>query len=174
METQEINANQTVPAQPVNLFERGNHAIRFCAWVYGIYAAFLLLECIDFLSLLHTKEPGFHATYDIVHVAFFMVEFTLCAALTLGLLLLMIYKEKTVATVIITILVISVLRAFLVYYLYWQSEPKVHFVPYIYKKANELSGPVRSIFLPLQIISGFVCAWIWIKINRKLRLLNQM
>jgi len=39
---------------------------------------------------------------------------------------------------------------FIIYYLYWQTEPEGHFVPYIYKKSNELSGFVRGTLLPAQ------------------------
>lgn len=148
-------------------YSLGNNAIRFCAYAYGIYAVFLLLECIDFLSLLHTSEPGFHATYTIVHVAFFILELIVCSVLTLGLLLMLINPTKKTSTVIAVMLILTVVRIGLVYYLYWYSEPKVHFVPYIYKKANDLSGIVRTILLPTQIISGFVCAWIWIKLRKK-------
>lgn len=144
-------------------FEFGNAAIRCCAWIYGIYAFFLLVECIGFLGFLHTPTAGQHATYTLVHVAFFIVELILCASLTLGLLILQVSKEKSVLTVVFTILAITLIRSALIYYIYCQTEPNGHFVPYIYKEANGLSTLMRVIFLPLQIITGLGCAWIWIK-----------
>jgi len=147
----------------------GDHAIKWTAYLYGIYALFLLLECIDFLSLLHTAEPGYHATYTIVHVAFFMLELIVYASLTLGLFVLLNSRYKKPGTVVFTVLLITFLRMIMIYYLYWQTEPKVHFIPYIYKKSNDFSGIVRALLLPAQLISGIVCSWIWITIQRKVK-----
>jgi hypothetical protein len=149
------------------LFETGNSAIKFCAYAYGIYALFLLFECVDFLALLHTDEPGFHATYSIVHVAFFIVELIVCASLTLGFLLLLVTNDKMPLKVVFIVLIITILRAGFIYYLYWQTEPKVHFIPYIYKKANDFSGIARGILLPLQVIGGIVCTWVWVGAARR-------
>jgi len=148
----------------------GQKAIYFCIYAYGLYAAYLVLECFDFLSLLHTPEVGFHATYDIIHVAFFIVELIVYAALTLGFITMYIYSDKNPLTVVFVVLSITLIRIFMIYYLYWFSEPKVHFVPYIYKKSNELSGVVRGLLLPFQIICGLVCSWIWLGIFRKSRI----
>ncbi|WP_294276820.1 hypothetical protein [uncultured Chryseobacterium sp.] len=144
-----------------NLYGSENNAIKLCAYLYGLYAVFLLIECIDFLSMLHTPDPGTHPTYDIVHVAFFIVELIVYAALTLGFVMLLNAENKKPATVIILVTLITAGRAFLDYYLYWYSEPKVHFVPYIYKTSNNFSDLVRATFLPAQLIAGLLCIWLW-------------
>lgn len=141
----------------------GQNLIQFCIYSYGIYAFFLLIESIDFLAMLHTPEPGFSPTYNIVHAVFFVVELVVCGFLTLGLLQLYLTKDKKPSTAAIVISGITVFRCFLVYYLYWYSEPEVHFVPYIYKKANEFSGMFRGLFLPMQIIAGLLAAISWIR-----------
>jgi hypothetical protein len=145
----------------------GQKAIYFCIYAYGLYGAYLVLECLDFLSLLHTPEPGFHATYELTHVAFFIVELIVYASLTLGFIILYNQQKKKPLTVVLVMLVITITRLYMIYYLYWFSEPKVHFVPYIYKKSNELSGIIRGLFLPAQIIGGIVASWIWLNILRK-------
>ncbi|MEJ7560770.1 MAG: hypothetical protein WKF66_20835 [Pedobacter sp.] len=145
----------------------GQKAIYFCIYAYGLYGAYLVLECLDFLSLLHTPEPGFHATYELIHVAFFIVELIVYVALTLGFITLYNQQEKKPITVVLVMLLITIFRIVMIYYLYWFSEPKVHFVPYIYKKSNELSGIIRGLFLPAQIIGGIVASWIWLNILRK-------
>jgi hypothetical protein len=145
----------------------GQNAIQFCIYSYGLYALYLLLECIDFLSLLHTPEPGFHPTYDIVHVSFFIIELIVYASLTLGFIMLYNHRDKKPLTVVLLVLAITIIRIIMIYYLYWFSEPKVHFVPYIYKKSNEFSGIARGLLLPFQIICGIICTWIWLKIFRR-------
>jgi hypothetical protein len=77
----------------------GHNAIQFCIYSYGLYALYLLLECIDFLSLLHTPEPGFHPNYDIVHVSFFIIELIIYASLTLGFIMLYNHHDKMPLTV---------------------------------------------------------------------------
>lgn len=155
-----------------NLFDSGNRAIGFCAWIYGIYSLFLLVECLDFLALLHTAEPGYHAAYTVVNVAFFIVELIVCASLTLGLLMLQISKEKSVVNVVLSILLITVIRLGLIYYLYLQTDANSNFTPYIYKQANGLSGLMRIVFLPLQIISSLLCAWVWVRAKHKMQSLQ--
>jgi len=148
-------------------FDAGNNVLKILIYSYGIYALFLLLECIDFLSLLHNAEPGFHATYNIVHVAFFMVELIVYASLTLGMMLLHNFSGKNPLRIMLWILAITTLRLVMIYYLYWQTEPKVHFVPYIYKKSNDYSGIVRGIILPVQILLGLMTVGIWNSIRRR-------
>lgn len=144
-----------------NLYGSENNAIKLCAYLYGLYAVFLLIECIDFLAMLHTPDPGTHPTYDIVHVAFFIIELIVFTALTLGLVMLLNTENKKPATVISLITLMTAGRAFLDYYLYWYSEPEVHFVPYIYKTSNDFSDFVRAVFLPAQLIAGLFCIWLW-------------
>lgn len=144
-----------------NLYGSENNAIKLCAYLYGLYAVFLLIECIDFLAMLHTPDLGTHPTYDIVHVAFFIVELIVFTALTLGLVMLLNTENKKPATVITLITLMTAGRAFLDYYLYWYSEPAVHFVPYIYKTSNDFSDFVRATFLPAQLIAGLFCIWLW-------------
>ncbi len=147
----------------------GNNFIKFCVYAYAIYALFLLLECIDFLSLLHTPDPGFHATYSVVHVAFFIIELIVYASVSLGLVILLNLDDKKPSTVILILIVITVFRMVMIYYLYWQTDPKVHFIPYIYKKSNDFSGIIRGTLLPIQIISGLFCIWKWIMISKHLK-----
>ena len=54
-----------------------------CSVLFGLYAFYLLIEVLDFLALLHSKEPDYSATYTIVHVAYFMVEMVICLGLSL-------------------------------------------------------------------------------------------
>lgn len=166
MKTKEINLSPLQQLEETAIIS-GNLAMKWGIYLYGIYALFLLLECVDFLACLHTPDPGLHPTYNIVHVAFFIVELIVYASITLGLIIQLNVTNKKPATVMTTVLLITVVRMFMIYYLYWQSEPKVHFVPYIYKKSNELSGLVRGLLLPAQIIWGLTCLWIWLNISRK-------
>jgi len=145
----------------------GQKSILFCIYAYGLYGAYLVLECIDFLSLLHTPEPGFHATYELIHVAFFIVELIVYVALTLGFIILYNQWEKKPFTALMVMVLVTIFRIVMIYYLYWFSEPKIHFVPYIYKKSNELSGIIRGLILPAQIFGGIVASWIWFNILRK-------
>ncbi|WP_316831471.1 hypothetical protein [Pedobacter aquatilis] len=161
---------QNVLTHSETKFSTGNTTLKWGIWLYGFYALFLLLECIDFLAYLHTPELGYSPTYNIVHVAFFIVELIVYAFIVLGLIIQLNLTDKKPLTVMTTVLLITGIRMFMIYYLYWQTEPEVHFVPYIYKKSNELSGFVRGTLLPAQIIWGIVCSWIWFKNSQKQRL----
>ncbi|SER11310.1 hypothetical protein [Pedobacter rhizosphaerae] len=165
MESEEMSSLQHQQAKTAVI--SGNLAIKWGIYLYGIYALFLLLECIDFLAYLHTPDPGYHPTYNIVHVAFFIVELIVYVSITLGFIIQLNVSDKKPATVIVTVLLITGIRIFMVYYLYLQSEPEVHFVPYIYKKSNELSGVVRSLLISAQIIWGIICLWVWIIAGKK-------
>lgn len=140
----------------------GDLAIKWGIYLYGIYALFLLLEATDLLAYLHTPATGYHPTYNIVHVAFIIIELIVYASITLGFIILLNLTDKKPTTVIIPMLLVTTVRIFMIYYLYVQTEPEVHFVPYIYKKSNELSGFVRGLMLPAQIIWGIVCTSIWV------------
>ena len=169
MESKETNQAQLKRRAETAIIS-GNMAIKWGIYLYGIYALFLLLESIDFLAYLHTPAPGYHPTYNIVHVAFIIVELIVYAAITLGFIIQLNITDKKPATVIIITLLITGIRIFMIYYLYMQTEPKVHFVPYIYKKSNELSGFVRGFILLAQIIWGIVCIWIWIVVGKKVKI----
>lgn len=151
---------------------RGNKLIKLCAWIYGIYSAFLLLECIDFLSFLQDRQSNLQPTYNIVHVGFFMLELILNASLTIAFILLINFNKKSPFVVISTLLLITVPRAFLIYYLYCYTEPQSHFIPYIYKKANDFSGIMRLLLLPSQVVSGLIAIVIWVRIHQKAKVFN--
>lgn len=168
MESQQLTPPQRPQESPGNLLQCGTLAINWGIYLYGLYAIFLLMECIDFLAYLHTPAPGFHATYSMVHVAFFIVELIVYISITLFFFILVNLTAKKPCTVVIAILLVTGIRIFMIYYLYWQTEPEVHFVPYIYKKSNGLSGLVRTLMLPSQIIWGVSSTWIWINITRKI------
>lgn len=125
--------------------------------LFGLYAFYLLIEVLDFLALLHSKEPGYSATYDIVHVAYFMVEMVVCLGLALWTRLLSLDKDKSLLTLGSIMALITIFRVLLVYYLYHYSEPEYHFVPYIYKLANPLSNFFRFTFIYLQITITMIC-----------------
>lgn len=167
MESKEVSYSQLQQQAETEIIS-GNLAIKWGIYLYGIYALFLLLECVDFLAYLHTPSPGYHPTYNIVHVALFIVELIVYASITLGLTIQLNITDKKPATVITTILLITGIRMFMIYYLYWQTEPEVHFVPYIYKKSNELSGFVRGLMLPTQILWGIICVCNWIRVGKKI------
>jgi len=166
MKNKEISGQQ-IQDQVKSATVSGNLAIKWGTWLYGIYALILLFDCIDLLAYLHTPDPGSHPTYNIVHVAFFMIELIVYASITLGLIILLNIPHKSAGTVITAVFLITAIRTFMIYYLYWQSEPEVHFVPYIYKKSNEFSGLFRGLLLPAQIIWGIICLWIWIRTGEK-------
>ncbi|WP_316809400.1 hypothetical protein [Pedobacter agri] len=142
---------------------RVHSAIKRGIYLYGIYALFLLVECIDFLTYLHTPAPGHHPTYNLVHVAFVIVELIVHASITMGLIILLNINNKTSASIVQTVMFITGIRAFMIYYLYWHTAPDIHFVPYIYKESNALSGFIRALMLPAQIIWGITCLWMSIK-----------
>lgn len=166
MESKEISQPQ-LQQQAETATVTGNLAIKWGIYLYGMYALFLLFECIDFLAYLHTPDPGHHPTYGIINVAFFIVELIVYASITLGFIIQLNVSDKRPETVISTVLLITAIRIFMIYYLYWQSEPEVHIVPYIYKKSNELSGFVRGLMLPAQILWGIICLYIWMGIAKK-------
>ncbi|WP_316736787.1 hypothetical protein, partial [Pedobacter aquatilis] len=128
MESIEKSPQQKLRKSAIEALKSGDLAIKWGIYLYGIYALFLLLECIDFLAYLDTPEPGFHATYGIVHVAFFIVELIVYAAITLGFTIQLNLTKKKPGQVITTIFLITGVRLFMIYYLYVQSEPEVHFV----------------------------------------------
>jgi hypothetical protein len=125
--------------------------------IYGFYAAFLLIEVLDFLSLLHSAPPGWHATYSIVNVAFSMVDMTICLSFGFAFLLLKLNGRRRWTAVLIC-LALTIARAGLIYYLYVNGGPSYRGVPYIYKTANVFSNPMRVVCLPLQVLFGFLSA----------------
>jgi hypothetical protein len=129
-----------------------------CAASYGLYALFLLIEVLDFLSLLHSKPPGESATYTIVHVTYFVVEMVVCLGLAF-VFLLMPANTHSGRIAGLACLAFSVGRLGLVYYLYLYTDGESHWVPFIYKVANEFSDAARVIFLPAQVLFGLVSGW---------------
>lgn len=148
-----------------NLSRTAKHLLFWCAALYGAYSLFLLIEVLDFLSMLHTKPPDYHLTYDLVNVTYYIVEMIVCIAMVFTYLILS-TASKSWESVVYTSLAIILFRIVMVYYLYFFTEPEYRWVPYIYKKANELSPIVRTVLLSAQIILGGVSAWFWWK-NRK-------
>lgn len=126
--------------------------------LFGLYAFYLLIEVLDFLALLHTKEPDYSATYNIVHVTYFIVEMVVCLGLALWIAMINLRRTKSYILPAILFSLIVLFRIILVYYLYHYSEPEYHFVPYIYKLANPLSNLFRFSFIYLQIIICIITA----------------
>ncbi|RYY30532.1 MAG: hypothetical protein EOP41_00435 [Sphingobacteriaceae bacterium] len=149
--------NHPISSNPVTTANAGGTWLAISMAAYFFYAFFLLIECLDFSALLHSPEPGFHATYDIMNVLFYVIDLIIC--LSFGLILMVIYfaTEKKPATVIFTVITITLLRAGLIYYLYMFEEGSYQIAPFIYKKANEMSGIVRIMVLPVQVLAGLGC-----------------
>jgi len=129
-----------------------------CAVLFGLYAFYLLIEVLDFLALLHSKEPDYSATYNIVHVAYFIVEMVVCLGLALWISVIKIRRYDNYILPGIVLAAITLFRIVMVYYLYHYSEPTYHFVPYIYKLANPLSNFFRFSFIYLQIIMCLIAS----------------
>lgn len=122
---------------------------------YGGYAAFLLVEVLDFLALLRAPPQGMHATYDIVDVAFFMVEFIVCGLLALVFLTLRL-AGRPGWPLAAACAALTLGRACLGWYLYIHIDPAEQITPFIYKDANAFSGMARMIFVPGQVVLGGV------------------
>ncbi|MCK7556053.1 hypothetical protein MKQ70_13900 [Chitinophaga sedimenti] len=108
--------------------------------------------------MLHAKPPGFSPTYDVVHVTFYMVEMTVCMLMAVIFAQLKMSTIRGGALIFIGILTL-IFRGALVYYLYLWTDPEYHWVPFIYKKANELSPLMRGLFVPLQLLAAVGLMW---------------
>lgn len=157
-----MEANKTRLETPdsTTSLKTGRYLLYGCAALYGLYTAFLLIEVLDFLSLLHSPPPGGGPTYDLVNVAYYIVEMIVCIALTFGFLLLLVLPLSG-TRVAYTCLLVCLFRIGLVYYLYVFTTREYRWVPYIYKVANDFSDIMRMLMLPSQIILGGVAAWFW-------------
>jgi len=136
----------------------GNGFLRFCVISYGLYALLMLMESVDFAALLHSPPKGIHATYDASHVLFYIIDFAACTGFALFLMMLLVSHWRNFMTVGILVLLLTALRSYMIYYLYIYTDSD-HFIPFIYKKANLLSGVYRFVFLFLQVFSGVLCGW---------------
>lgn len=147
-----------------------NNWLRATAWVYGLYALFLLIEVLDFLSMLHSKPPGFSPTYDIVNVAYYVVDMVVCISLLFAFLLMRFTDKKKYGSIVFFCLLLASFRWVAVYYLYIFTTPEYRWVPYIYKVANAFSNAARILFLPLQVLFGYISAgvgwWAWAKLKK--------
>ncbi|RYE23148.1 MAG: hypothetical protein EOP42_23560 [Sphingobacteriaceae bacterium] len=141
--------------------EAGHNSLGITIAAYFFYALFMLIECLDFSALLHSPEPGFHATYDINNVIFYVLDLIICVSFGLVLLIIYFAADKKPYTVIFTVITVTLLRAGLIYYLYMFKEGSYQIAPFIYKKANEMSDIVRTVVLPVQVLAGLICAWRW-------------
>ncbi|RYY06517.1 MAG: hypothetical protein EOP43_06110 [Sphingobacteriaceae bacterium] len=155
-ETNHLASSNTVTAE-----NAGSTWLVISMAAYFFYAFFLLIECLDFSALLHSPEPGFHATYDLTNVIFYMLDLIVCVSFGLILMVIYLTPEKKRFTLIFTVITVTLLRAGLIYYLYMFKEGSYQITPFIYKKANEMSGVVRTIVLPVQLLAGLGCAWHW-------------
>lgn len=125
-------------------------------WAYALYALYLLLETLDFMDLLHSKPPDFSPTYDVVHVAYFMVDMIVCGFLALSFLLLRLHRPAGIATGVISA-GMAVFRAGLAYYLYrYTADHQI--APFIYKVGNPFSDLIRGLFVPAQILLSLAAA----------------
>jgi len=142
----------------LSLSASARRQILSCSVLFGLYAFYLLIEVLDFLALLHSKEPDYNATYTIVHVAYFIIEMVVCLGLALWIAVINPKRTDNYILPGIILAVIRLLRIIMVYYLYHYSEPTYHFVPYIYKLANPLSNFFRFTFIYLQIIMALIAS----------------
>ena len=126
-----------------------------------------MMESIDFAEMLHSKPLDYHATYGPEQVMFLIIDFVICSVLALLLLIIKNAQKRSAEAVIRMVVAITLLRSFLIYYLYEYTDSESHFVPYIYKQANVFSNFYRFLFAFLQVLSGILCAWIWFKIGKK-------
>lgn len=146
--------------------------ILFSSILFGLYAFYLLIETLDFLALLHSKEPDYSPTYTIVHVAYIIVEMIVCMGLAIWIYIIYLSKASKNLVLGIIFTVVAFFRVILVYYLYHYSEPQYHFVPYIYKLANPLSNVFRFSFIYLQIFAVAVCAIKCFRVANRNRIQN--
>jgi len=142
----------------LSLSASARRQILSCSVLFGLYSFYLLIEVLDFLALLHSKEPDYSATYTIVHVAYFMVEMVVCLGLSLWIAVINPKRTNNYIVPGIILAAITMFRITMVYYLYHYSEPTYHFVPYIYKLANPLSNFFRFTFIYLQIIMALIAS----------------
>ncbi|WP_296146666.1 hypothetical protein [uncultured Flavobacterium sp.] len=152
---------------PESLVSKGNGYLGFCVFAYGFYALLMMMESIDFAEMLHSKPVGYSATYGPEHVMFLIIDFVICSILALLLLIMKNAQKRSAGAVIRMIVAITLLRSFLIYYLYEYTDSESHFVPYIYKQANVFSNFYRFLFAFLQVLSGILCTWVWFRIGRK-------
>lgn len=144
--------------------QKGNSILSVCIAAYLLYAFFLLIECLDFSALLHSPEPGYHATYDIGNIIFYVIDMIACITFGLILMILNFAANKKAGTVVFAVLSITILRLGLIYYLYIFKEGSYQLTPFIYKNANWMSDFVRAVMLPLQMLAGIWATWLWQKI----------
>lgn len=150
-----------------NSFIKWKTLVRWCAILYGVYSFFLLIEVLDFLSLLHTKTPNQTPTYTLINVVYVIIEMIICLVMTFYYAVLPLPTfSKSYRKTLYGGLLVLVFRIVMVYYLYIYTTPEYRWVPYIYKTANALSDFMRIVFLPLPIILGVIASWFWWK-NRK-------
>ena len=150
-----------------NSFIKWKTLVRWCAILYGVYSFFLLIEVLDFLSLLHTKNPNQTPTYTLINVVYVIIEMIICLVITFYYTVLPLPTfSKSYRKILYGGLLVLVFRIIIVYYLYIYTTHEYRWVPYIYKTANALSDFMRIVFLPLPIILGVIASWFWSK-NRK-------
>jgi len=161
------NTSKIKTLLPESLVSKGNSYLGFCVFAYGFYALLMMMESIDFAEMLHSPPKGYHATYGVEQVLFLIIDFVICSVLVLLFLIVKNAQKTSAFSVCILVLLITILRGFLIYYLYEYTDSENHFVPYIYKEANMFSNFYRFLFLFFQVFGGMICAWIWIKIGKK-------
>ena len=122
--------------------------------LYFVYAFFLLIETFDFLEILHTKPPHDHPTYNVVNVMYYQMEMIICFLCGFALVIL-VSTQQTVKTILYTNIVLFIFRLTVVYYLYFYTTEE-RWIPFIYKKGNELSPFFRGTLVPAQLVVGLV------------------
>lgn len=146
--------------------------LQLTALAFGIYAFNTIIESLDFLDPLHSKHPEYSPTYDLVNVAFYMVEALICVALALCVWVLSYHFKKSKNTIwLLAFLVLF--RAGVVYFLYLYTADDYRWVPFIYKKANFLSE-LRVLIIPMQFIFAILTLFWWGKwLNKEQKIKNQ-
>lgn len=154
MSTQQLEPDQIVPDRLATA--------KVWLWLtvaaYAVFAVYSLIETLDFLSILHSKPPGEHATYTVVDVMYFLIETVVCISMALVFSLIKL-NGRNGTLVGFVCLVIALARWGLAWYLYLYTDPEWHHVPFIHKVGSDFSDPMRVVFLSGQVIVGLITAW---------------
>lgn len=148
-----------------NHTEKLNTFLSLSAIAFFGYGIFMLIESFDFLSMLHSPPKDYSPTYDLVHVIYIIMEMIICFVFGFAFLFIKTLNSKS-QTIFGLLVFLVVFRIILVYYLYFYTQGEVRWVPYIYKVGSEATKLFRYLFIPSQIIFGFISLWFAFKCLR--------
>ncbi|MGD1840479.1 MAG: hypothetical protein ACFB0B_06225 [Thermonemataceae bacterium] len=132
--------------------------LRYNAFLYGLYAFYMLTEVLDLAQLLFVRPEN--ATYDLVYVIFHMAEFITCTALAFVFVIAALQMSDTKYVILLCVIVL-LFRIGIVYYFYFYQEPLHQRTPFIYKQPTEISRSVRRLFITLQLIGNVLVIFLW-------------